>query len=159
MEPDADKKLEIIHSMKGQWNLGILFFALGSLVAAAGLLVFVLVLKEIQGSKLLPLIGVGLMGIGAILWSWSVTERFLDPEGFARGTNTPYLFLIYSVLTQAGLVILGLLMISNFTPNWTGWMFLVGGGALFILMVIFRDMPPFAYYVLTLVFSVWLFFK
>jgi hypothetical protein len=108
---------------------------------------------------IIALSGLILMGTGALLWSWHITERFLDPEGFANGTNTPYLFLIYSVLTQAGLVLVGWFLLKTPLANWMGWMFILGSVLLFILMVIFKDMPPLSYYILTLVFSVVVFLQ
>ena len=88
------------------------------------------------------------------MWSWHVTERILDPQGFAYGTNTPYLFLIYSILTEIGLFLIGFYLLKTHVRDWVAWMFIIGAALLFILMFIFKDMPPFVYYVLTLVMSV-----
>ena len=75
------------------------------------------------------------------------------------GENTPYLFIVYSVLTQAGLVLIGIFFLKSDIVNWIGWMFIIGAAIFFVLMVIFKDMPPFVYYVLTLIASIVLFIK
>jgi hypothetical protein len=153
IEQSAEKKIEIIMNMRGMWNFGHVLFGFGSLITVAGLGLLVSGNRE-AGSLILSYLAVILLGTGALLWSWHVTERMLDPQGFADGTNTPYLFLIYSVLTQIGLFLIGFYLLKAHIKDWVAWMFIIGSAVLFILMIIFRDMPPFVYYVLTLVMSV-----
>jgi hypothetical protein len=38
-------------------------------------------------------------------------------------------------------------------------MFIAGGAVLFLLMVVFKDMPPFVYYVLTMIAAVVIYLK
>ncbi len=151
--PDPEGKLEIIRELKWMWNTSCFLFGIGSLAMVLGWGIFVFSINEMKGMAI-PLISLILMGTGALLWSWHVTERFLHPEGFANGTNTPFLFLIYSVFTQAGLALMGWYLLKIPLANWIGWMFILGSVLLFILMVIFKDMPPFTYYLITLVFSI-----
>lgn len=153
VEPVAEKKLEIITSMKKMWNIGQVLFGLGSMVTVAALGLQSYGFREIPGVRWSHL-GVTLMFLGAAFWCWHVTERIIKPEAFANGTHTPYLFLVYSLLTQIGLVLIGILLLRSDVVNWVGWMFIIGSGAFFLLMVIFKDMPPFVYYVMTLIASV-----
>ena len=61
---------------------------------------------------------------------------------------------MYTILTMTGLIILGIFLLRTEVPPWVAWI-LVGGTALLAaLAVIFRDMPPFVYYVLTLVLAI-----
>lgn len=156
IEPDPDKKMTIITSMNRMWNVGHVFFSSGALLTVVALGILSYGFRNTKGVNW-SYIGVALLFIGAVLWSWHVAERISNPEGFARGTNTPYLFVIYSVLTQIGLIFVGILLLNTFLANWVGWMFIIGGTLLFILMVIFRDMPPFAYYMITVITAVVLF--
>lgn len=55
------------------------------------------------------------------------------------------------------LALVGIMLPKSDPANWLGWMFILGSVVLFILMVIFRDMPPFVYYVLTMIAAVVLF--
>jgi hypothetical protein len=153
VEPSPDKKFEIILDMKGMWIMSQILFGLGSILTVVGLGLFSIGLKEIT-QTILSFSSILLLGVGALLWSWHVTERIIDPQGFAEGTNTPYLFLIYSVLTQVGLLLLGLFLWKSFVPHWISWMLIIGSGLIFILLVIFKDMPPFVYYVLTIILAV-----
>jgi hypothetical protein len=156
IEQDPVKRMAIIIEMKKMWNAGQVLFGLGAIVTVIGLAIFLFGFKEIT-ARGLSWVSVIILGTGAILWSWHVTERLISPEQFARGTNTPYLFAIYSVLTQAGLFLLGVILFKTAMANWVSWMFMTGSVLLFILMVILKDMPPFVYYILTLILSVVLF--
>jgi len=86
---------------------------------------------------------------GAALWTWHCTERLLSLEGFANGTLTPYLFLIYFVLSLAGLMCYGIFLLGTSLSGWTGWLLIAG-----ILYIIFKDMPPLVFYVFTLVLAI-----
>lgn len=152
-EPSPEKKLEIITNMRAMWNTSSVLFGLGSLIMVTGLGFFTLRFND-TGKAALSYAGIILLGIGALLWTWHVTERIIHPEGFTGGTNTPYLFAIYSVLTQAGLFLIGLFLLNTVVPDWVAWMLMIASVALFILMVIFRDMPPFVYYLLTIIMAI-----
>jgi len=153
MEPDPSAKLEILHQKRLQWNLGQVLFSTGAVIAALGLaFLFVKHRESVRGSW--PMFGVVILLIGSLLWSWHCIERMISPEGFVNGTLTPYLFILYSILTQAGLIVFGIFLLQTGLANWTGWM-LIGGIALIsLLMIIFKDMPPFVYYLFTFVLAI-----
>ena len=153
VENDPATRLDIINRYSTMWNLGQVLFALGSLVTVLGLTFFLFRYRDgVSGSW--AWIGVLLLLAGAVLWTWHCLERLISPEGFANGTLTPYLFTIYSIFTQAGLICFGIFLLGTGLSGWTGWMLIAGMVILGILYVIFRDMPPFVYYVLTLVLAI-----
>lgn len=158
VEPVAEKKLEIILGMKNMWIFGHILFGLGSIITVVALGIQSYGLKEIAYSMWSHL-GVILLSLGAVLWCWTVIDRIINPEDFAYGRNTPYLFPAYSLLTQVGLAFIGIMLLKASVANWIAWMFIVGSAVLFLLMVIFKDMPPFVYYVLTIVAAVALYFE
>lgn len=157
-ESDPAKKMQIILDMHGMFNVAHVLFGLGSIITVIGLGLIIKHFKEIQGYNI-AFAAVLLMFAGALLWTWHTTERIIDPEGFVYGKNTPYLFAIYSVFTQAGLFIIGLFLLKTVVPGWIGWLFVIGSATIFVLMIIFKDMPPFVYYVLTLIAAFTLFFS
>jgi hypothetical protein len=156
VEPDPEKKLAIIMEMKKMWAIGQVFFGLGAMVTVIALGFQSYGFRDIAFARWSHL-GILLMFIGTLLWCWHLWERIVQPEAFAKGLHTPYLFLLYSMLTQAGLVLVGILLLKSPVVNWVGWMFIIGAGVFFLLMLIFKDMPPFVYYVLTMIASVVLF--
>lgn len=58
----------------------------------------------------------------------------VDPVAFAEG--------MYSLLTEAGLAILGVATLRSDLPIWIGWMLLGSMVLLFVLTLIYRDMVP-----------------
>lgn len=153
VEHDPERRMAIITDMKRMWNIANIFFSLGAIITVIGLTLFLFGFKGIVNTRL-SYLNIFLLSVGAVLWSWLVTERIISPEKFANGTNTPYLFAIYSIFMQVGLFLFGFLLLKTTLVNWVSWVFMLGSSTLFILMVIFKDMPPFVYYLLTLTLSV-----
>jgi hypothetical protein len=148
-EPDAAKKLEILMNGRMEWSFDQIFFALGALITAGGLYLTAKQLQNIPGSGW-AFLGVALIVIGAVLWSWDVYLRGINPQAFIQGAMPTWPFIAYTVLTQAGLAAVGSVLIRSTLPGWVGWV-LIGGSLLFFLVyLILKDMPPFAYYILTL---------
>jgi hypothetical protein len=158
MESNPENKLEIIQSMPKMWNIEQVMFIAGSIITAFSLFVVAIRIRS-TGSFNIGLFASIIILIAAFLWSWHAFERILSPEGFVHGKSTPQLFIIYSILTQLGLALLGFAFLSTDLPAWIGWLFMVGGVLLFILMISTGDMPPFAYYLLTLILSLSLLYK
>jgi len=158
VEHDPEKRMAIITEMKRMWNIANIFFILGAIITVIGLTLFLFGFKEIVSTRL-SYLNIILFIVGAALWSWVITERIISPEKFANGTNTPYLFVIYSILMQVGLFLFGFLLLKTNLVNWVSWMLMLGSSTIFILMIIFKDMPPFVYYLLTLTLAVVMIFE
>ena len=155
-ESAVEKRLDIILEMRKMWNIGQFLFGLGAVVTVLALGIQSYGFRQIAFARWSHL-GVLLMAVGAIFWCWHLVDRTMDPEAFVRNLNTPYLFAVYSVLTQFGLAMIGIMLLRTEVANWVAWMFIIGSGVFLVLMIIFRDMPPFVYYVLTLIAAVVLF--
>ena len=156
VETDAATRLQLIIDSRLQWNISQALFGLGALITAWGI---GFVQYNLYSTPRLNLgwTSATAFALGAILWSIHVYLRMTAPEGWINGEflYIGHLFVIYSILTQLGLVLLGLKILnSDFSP-WVGWMFAVGGGLFFLLMIVFKDMPPFVYYVLTSIASIY----
>lgn len=90
------------------------------------------------------------MAVGALLWSWHVYERAIDPTAFAAGELAIWPFVVYSLLTMAGLALIGVAFLQTELAAWVGWLS-IGAAALFLILgVIFRDMVPLVFYLVTL---------
>ena len=153
IEPDADKKLEIIKSSLIQWNLGTVTFAISSLLCALGVAMVALKIQNRLPANL-AWVAVVLLVIGALLWSWHCVERLRSPEGFVYGNNTPHLFTVYSILTTAGMFLLGLSLLWTLIPAWVSWTLMIGMVLVAIAWLVFKDVPPFVYYLFFLVLGI-----
>jgi len=154
--PSPDRKLEIILSAQNQWMIAQILFALGAVVTAAGISIVAYYFRNQPFSTLLN-IGAVLLFIGAFLWTWHVYLRAIDPQLFVERGIPVWYFASYTFLTQAGLVFFGIALLRTEIQNWVGWMIIGSMGLFFVLTIIFRDMPPFVYYAITLTTGVMLY--
>jgi len=145
----SEQKLEIILAAPNQWIIAQVLFALGSLTAAAGLSLIAVHFRTQSFSFYLNL-SVMFLLIGAVLWSWHVYLRAIDPQLFVEGGIPIWYFAAYTFLTQIGLVLFGIALLRMEIQNWIGWLMIGSMGLFFLLTIIFRDMPPFVYYAITL---------
>jgi len=154
----AEAKLEVIRRYERLWVISQYAFGLGAVVAAAGYLL----LARAGGPQaayggLLTLVSSGMLA-GALLWGINLFMRATDFEGFANGMQPNWPFLAYTLLTLLGLAVWGYVYLQGGFPVWLGWGTLVPALILLGLLLVFRDMPPFVYYLIGLE-TVWVLFK
>jgi hypothetical protein len=157
-EPDPARKLDIIEEGGTQWTISQVLFALGASVTAIGLGLAAYLLRNSPGAPLAWL-GFAAVAVGAILWDWHVILRALDPAAFAHGTLPLWQFTAYTLLTTAGLAAFGVVYLRAGFPTWLGVLTIAGAAALFVLYLVFKDMPPFVYYLLTLLAGIVMFWS
>lgn len=151
----AEAKLRIIEEHRGLWLLSQYGFGVGAVVTASG---FVLLASaHAGGNRLVGLVSYAML-IGALLWGINLVLRASDVEGFATGTHPRWPFLVYTLLTILGLAEWGWFYLQTGFPNWLGWATLIPILILFILLIVLGDMPPFVYYLITLL-TVWVLFR
>lgn len=154
-EPAPAAKLEIIMGQRALWSLSQLMFGAGATLTAMGVLVFAL--RSMDTSAGVPLlIGGAAMIVGALLWDIHVFQRAADPAAFVAGDLPAWTFSAYTLLTMFGLIILGLAFVQVGLPPWLGYGTAIATVLLLATYLIMGDMPPFAYYILTLVGAVFL---
>lgn len=86
--------------------------------------------------------------VGSLAWAWSVYLRANRISDFAFGRLHGWPFATYVLLTIGGLGLLGVGLLAGGFPVWLGWLVL-GADALFLVVYLrFRDIPPFAFYLL-----------
>jgi hypothetical protein len=156
VEPSAAKKLDIILGSRVQWTFAQGLFALGALVTAVGVGVLAVRFRLDPIAGRVALSSVALL-VGAGLWTWHVYLRAVDPQMFANGLVPVWLFVTYTLLSMAGLALLGWAFLQTDLQPWVGWMLVGSMAAFFVLAVILGDMAPFVYYVVALIAAVVLF--
>jgi hypothetical protein len=146
---DVDERLAILSAAPTQWQVSQVGFGLGAVVTALGI---ALLAPAFRGPITGLLAGAAaLLLVGAGFWVWHVWLRAADPPAFVRGDLPHWNFVVYSLLSQVGFALAGVALLRAGLPAWVGWMLIGGMGLFLVLMVVFRDMPPFVYYVLTLI--------
>jgi hypothetical protein len=148
-EPSAARKLDALTSSPTAWFAAQIFFGLGALVTVLG------VGLAAYGFRAQPFGGlaqasVAVLTLGTLLWVWHLGERTVDPAAFANGALSVWPLLLYFGLTEAGLALFGVALLGSGLPAWLGWVVIGSMALFFAIVVIFRDIPPFVFYAITL---------
>ncbi|MDP9439086.1 MAG: hypothetical protein M3P49_10115, partial [Actinomycetota bacterium] len=150
VEPSPAAKLEIITSNRAAWSASQLLFGLGASIAAIGLGFVAYHLRGTPGAVWIH-IGPAAVILGAVFWDGHVYLRAVDPEGSVEGRLIGWLFAAYALLTQFGLLAFGVAYLQAGYPAWLGGVTVGGAVIFFIVYLVFKDIPPFVYYILTFV--------
>ena len=148
--PSPAAKLEIITTNRTAWTASQLLFGLGASIAAIGLGFVAYHLRGTPGA-VWAYIGLAVVILGAVLWDGHVYLRAVDPERFVEGRLIDWQFPAYALLTQVGLLAFGVAYLRAGYPAWLGGITVGGAVIFFILYLVFKDIPPFVYYVLTFI--------
>jgi hypothetical protein len=149
-EPSQAAKLEIIASNRTAWSASQVLFGLGASIAAIGLAFVAHHLRDTPGA-VWAYIGLAAVILGAVLWDGHVYLRAIDPEGFVGGRLIGWLFPAYALLTQVGLLAFGVAYLRAGYPAWLGGVTVAGAVIFFIVYLVFKDIPPFVYYIPTFI--------
>ena len=150
VEPSPAAKLEIITTNRTVWTASQVLFGLGASIAAIGLGFVAHHLRGTPGA-VWAYIGLAAVILGAVLWEGHVYLRAVDPEGFVEGRLIGWLFPAYALLTQVGLLAFGVAYLRAGYPAWLGGITVAGAVIFFIVYLVFKDIPPFVYYILTFI--------
>lgn len=155
-QPSPVQKLEAINADPGQWVTAQLLFALGTVVTVIGVGLYA---YYVHREPYAPFAwgSVALLTVGAAPWLWQLYARTVDAASFTEGLFSIWPYLFYFLTTEAGLALFGVALLSSPLPSWVGGVVISTMVVLAILTVIFRDMPPFAFYVITLLTGVMLY--
>jgi hypothetical protein len=156
---DVQRRVELIQSQRVGWVILNILFGAGSIVAVIGLGLFA---QHIQGTenntvtKVISYIAVLAAALGALCWVVIVYNRATLPPQEIAGTLSvnDWLFPAYTLLTQLALMMVGFVLIQSGYPAWLSWGTLILAGLSLLAYLIFKDIPPFAHYVLLLVLGI-----
>jgi hypothetical protein len=149
-ESNSTKQSEIIMNERAGWNFSQVLFAMGSLIVAIAIGVSFYHFRDLPWS-LSGLIGFILVMIGSLLWSYHCYLRYIDPTSFTDGSMPNWHFIVYSFLTMGGMILFGFLLLKSEIRNWVSLAMIIANGLFLVLFLVFKDMPPFVYYVITLI--------
>jgi hypothetical protein len=158
MEPTAAGKLALINASPGAWLLSQILYSLGAVLVASAIAGVVYRHRQSYSPALTFLIYLSLL-VGALFFLVYAVFRTTNPQAWVQITPPHPQFLGYTFLTQLGLLLFGAALLKAGYPSWLGWLLVSSMIVLFVLTVVFRDMPPFAYYLLALIVGVALFIR
>jgi hypothetical protein len=143
---DPEARLRLLEERPTAWRYAQPLYVAGPLIVAVGV-------GLIPGSAAFVIASV-LLTMGVLAWAYSCYRRAVSPEAFARGELPGLPFTAYVLLTIAGLALTGSgLLIADY-PGWIGWVVLVADAVFLVAYVVTRDIPPFVFYLVTLLVGV-----
>lgn len=146
-QPDRGQKLHMLEERLTLWRLAQPFYAVGPLVASAGV-GYLAASSDADDGQTWLVLSCLLLVAGALCWSWSVYLRMTHYREFALGGLPAWPFAAYVYLTLGGLAFLGLGLLLADLPDWLGWL-TVGADVLFLAAYLrWKDIPPFVFYLL-----------
>ena len=146
-EPNPAERLRMLEDRTVRWRVAQPLYAIGPLLAAAGVEALAVGVDDRSARVWLALAGLLLLA-GALCWSWSVYLRCRHVREFALGQLPGWSFTTYVWLTLAGLAALGIGGLVAGFPAWADWLTLSGCLVFLVGYVRYGDIPPFVFYVL-----------
>ncbi|MGW4929376.1 hypothetical protein ACWEOH_09500 [Agromyces sp. NPDC004153] len=152
-EPDSAAKLASITDAPGEWTAAQVLFALGPILTTTGV---ALLSSHARRQSFAPILwtSTGLLAAGTLLWIWVVAARTADPGAFAEGSLPTWPEFLFLVLTEAGLVILGVALLLSSLAAWVGWVVIVVTVLMLVATLVFGDIVPFAPFLVPLLVGV-----
>ncbi len=149
-----EKKLEMINAALSSWKFAQVLFAAGAIAAAVGFFFIYLHLRNSEASTAVLIASI-CSAVGAILWAWHTYLRAIDPNAFVYKLLQPnWLAGVYFVLTMAALLALGIGLLKTEYQPWVGWMNIIASILFILIAIIFGDIPPFVFYIITAITAV-----
>ena len=154
LEPDIQKRIEIIEADRAGWAIKSGLFATGSTIVAVGLLLFAWHIHRNQDAvaRRLSYLLAGATGVTAALGLvgyFAGVDR--TPEEIVVATADWTLSAYAAViLTQLALLTTGVVLLRAGYPRWFGWTVLILTALTVIVLVLVRAFPPLLFYLITL---------
>lgn len=148
-------RLEIIAQAEKAWIAMNAGWALGALVTAAGFLLLTRTLRRDESPRL-TYPGAAAFALGGIALALDFYLRTIDPAAYFALSPPPPLVLAFFWLTEAGLILYGIVFLRRSYPRWLGSAFIYTAGFLAAAALIFSSQfygvfPPQIFYLLTAV--------
>ena len=154
---NAQEKLDLLAAKPRRWTLSQYLVILGGLVSMAGTVLLVFLFSGSRG--FLPaVIGAAGFVLGHVFWIWIVILRILKPQRQVTGEFPGWLFPSFSFLAQLGLAGFGVAFWLQGIHPLLGIVIFSGALLIFLLFLKFKGLPPFVYYLMTLVIGLVLLF-
>jgi hypothetical protein len=153
-ERDPHVQIARVQSSPTAWAISNLLFAVGSVLVVVGLALFTLQLHG-TSAAFSGYLGLVMIALGTLCWVVIVYYRVTLPlQEVFQSPTFGWLFIAYTVLIQATLVAYGFAFLRVGYPRWMGLGAIIPAALLCTAYLIFKDVPPFAYYVITLAIGV-----
>jgi hypothetical protein len=155
---DKTLQLQYIEANPDQWELGNLLVGIGGIITALGILLFSFALQQTDSdSRVIAMSYVAAIaaGLASALLMWICYKRStLPPAEVADNLNiNSWAYPVYAVFTALGILLVGFIIMRLYSKI-AGGLVIVVDGILLLILIATGDLPPVAYYVLTLIIGI-----
>ena len=140
---NSTERVDVLRRHPFQWRAQQVGFAAAISSMPVGLALLARALRPGRGRSA-ALAATGAFALAAPVWNIDLTKRVRSPESFALGEIDQRPFYGYTVLTLAGLALVGEATRRARLPRWFAILDLGAAGALSLVLLVTRDLPPFA---------------
>lgn len=151
------KQIEYIQNDRRGWLISCFLFGTGGIVTVVGFAIFAIqVISDSAVVKLALYLATAGAAFGALQWVIIVYKRATLPleKIFNNENSNNWAFPAYTILTQIALIIVGFVLLQTGYQAWLGWGTVVLAAISLIAFLVFKDMPPFTHYLITLVIGI-----
>jgi len=149
-ERDVQAQIARVEGERVAWVVSHIVFALGGALAAVGLSLLTFSLARTSAS-IPALVGLAAIVVSTLCWVGIEYLRItLLPAIVFQDQTLGWPFVVYTLSMQAALIAYGYGLLQTDYPRWMGLVGVIAGAMLFGTYVIFKDVPPFAYYLILL---------
>jgi hypothetical protein len=154
-ETDLTRRTQALAEGQIAWLLVNLLFGAGSLVATIGLGLFIFQLQTRLADRIfriLSYLSALSFALATMIWLYICFFRLSFPaEEVANNLIVNgFGFAAYTLLSQSAFILLGIALLQTDYPRWLSRSILLLASLSVLAYLIFKDMPPFAHYVLVL---------
>ena len=146
----VEAKIGLIKKSPITWIFSQFVFGLSSIIVAIGFLMLATEM-EAGSNQIFEYIGGGLMLAGAIAWTIHVIQRAKKPSYFVNKKLSSFYFPFFTIATILGLIFIGIELLNENMAPVIAWLTIGTNAVFLILYLIYKDMPPFFYYIMTLI--------
>ena len=155
---DPQRQIEYIEKDRRGWLISCFLFGAGSLVTVVGFAIFaVQIVSNSAIIKLALWLAIASAAFGALQWVIIVYKRATTlplEKIFNDDSGNNWAFPVYTILTQIALIVVGFVLVQTGYPAWLGWGAVILAALSLIAFLVFKDMPPFTHYLITLVIGI-----
>ena len=148
MQTTLESKLALIEKSPITWYFTQIVFSLSSIAVASGFLLKATHMAS-GTDQMMTYVAAGLMMIGSIAWSFHLFKRAKHPGKFIRKELSRLPFNIYTITTIIGMILIGVTLLNGDVNQGMAWLTIILNSAFLLGYAIYKDLPPFGYYVIT----------
>jgi hypothetical protein len=155
----ASLQLQLIEANPGQWQLGNLLMGIGSILAAAGVILFTLALRKVDSASpftAMSYVASALVSVASAAWMFICYNRFALPPAEVAGNQNinSWAWPAFSVLITIGILLTGFIIMRVVSKIGGMLVMVIEFGLISVALIVFRDPIPAMHFLTILIMGI-----